>query len=196
MRSYLTIFGMAAANPHLFDGLDVPEGIDKQTVVDNILLEGMDLEVLYADPVFLQSAISVWAAKQLPVWEHLYETTQYEYDPIENYDRHEEYVEPVTVRTDTGSGTDTVEGYTSGFNSGSGAASTPHDKTLTKPGATYTSKIASATNGDMTSTGHIHGNIGTVTSQQMIREERDVAAFNVADLIVQEFKQRFLLMIY
>jgi hypothetical protein len=48
----------------------------------------------------------------------------------------------------------------------------------------------------MTSTGHIHGNIGVTTSQQMIQQEREVAALNVADLIVQEFKQRFLLMIY
>ena len=196
MRSYLTIWGMLQANPHLFDNFDVPEDLDKQNIVDNIVLEGMDLEVLYADPVFLQSAISVWSAKQLPVWEHLYATTQYEYDPIENYNRHEEYVEPVTVRTDTGQGTDTVEDYTSGFNSGSSSATTPKSKTLTKPGATYTSKIASALDGDMTSTGHIHGNIGVTTSQQMIEQEREIAKLNISDLIVQEFKQRFLLMIY
>ena len=42
----------------------------------------------------------------------------------------------------------------------------------------------------------IHGNIGVTTSQQMIEEERRVVMFNITQVIVDDFKQRFCLMIY
>lgn len=43
---------------------------------------------------------------------------------------------------------------------------------------------------------HTHGNIGTMTVQQMIREERDISKFNLMDYIVDSFKQRFCILVY
>lgn len=43
---------------------------------------------------------------------------------------------------------------------------------------------------------HTHGNIGTMTVQQMIREERDISKFNLVDYIVDSFKQRFCILVY
>lgn len=43
---------------------------------------------------------------------------------------------------------------------------------------------------------HTHGNIGTMTVQQMIREEREIAEFNLVDYIVDSFKQRFCILVY
>lgn len=40
------------------------------------------------------------------------------------------------------------------------------------------------------------GNIGVTTTQQMIREERDVATFSTYKYIVNSFKQRFCLLVY
>ena len=45
----------------LFKNLSLPEGIDKDTLTDNILLRGSDFEVLYADPYFMQDAIGLWS---------------------------------------------------------------------------------------------------------------------------------------
>lgn len=196
MHSYITMYGLWMANNELFSNFALPESVDSDAVIGSILIETMDLEVLYSDPVFCQMAIGVWSSKMLPIWEHLAATQNYEYNPIENYDRHEEFTDPVTVKTDTGQGTDTIEGYTSGFNSGNSAASTPNSKTLTKPGATYTSKIASALDGDMTRTGHIHGNIGVTTTQEMIKQEREIAEFSLESYIVEEFKSHFCLLVY
>ena len=48
----------------LFDNLDLPEGLSKQTLVDNILLEGGEFEVLYADPYFLRQQIGTWSDRE------------------------------------------------------------------------------------------------------------------------------------
>lgn len=40
------------------------------------------------------------------------------------------------------------------------------------------------------------GNIGVTTTQQMIREEREVDQFNTIDYITQSFKKRFCVMVY
>lgn len=196
MRSYITVHGMLAGYPALFENLQLPEGVDASVVTANIVLECGDLEVLYPNPIFMSQAIHAWSQARLETWERLYATLGYEYNPIENYNRHEEYTEPVTVRTDTGSGTDTVEEYVAGFNSSDTTANTPHSKQLTKPGAIYTSKIASATDGAMTSTGHIHGNIGVMSTQDMIKQEREISEFNIYDYIVSDFKQRFTILVY
>ena len=41
----------------LFLQLSLPEGIDKDTLTENILMRGGEFEVIYSDPHFLQKAI-------------------------------------------------------------------------------------------------------------------------------------------
>lgn len=40
------------------------------------------------------------------------------------------------------------------------------------------------------------GNVGVTTTQSMIREEREVDLFNIVDIIVNDFKNRFCLLVY
>lgn len=40
------------------------------------------------------------------------------------------------------------------------------------------------------------GNIGVTTTQEMIKQEREVVQFNVMDYIINDFKRRFCLMVY
>lgn len=49
---------------------------------------------------------------------------------------------------------------------------------------------------DYTHTGHVHGNIGVTTSQQMLMSERDVADFSIYDVIAQDFAREFCLYVY
>lgn len=74
----------------VFDLMEVPAELDKQTIIDNILAQTAELEVLYPNPVVFKNLVAVWSRKELPVWERLYKTTTYEYNPIENYNRYEE----------------------------------------------------------------------------------------------------------
>ena len=89
----LTLWGMYQYDPTILSGLQLPDGMDADTVTDNLLLETAALELLYPDPNFLKKAITIWSAERIDVWQKLYNTTVLEYDPIENYDRKEESLE-------------------------------------------------------------------------------------------------------
>ena len=43
---------------------------------------------------------------------------------------------------------------------------------------------------------HGEGNVGVTTTQSMINEQREVVKFNIYDYIIEEFKQRFCIMVY
>lgn len=200
-HGYDTIFGSYKANGHLFDGLEVPEGIDKDVVIDQIFIATQDLEVLYSNPSFLQNAITSWSRRNLPIWSRLYNTEQLEYNPIENYDRRELGTDTNTytagtTRTDRNSGSDTIETYVSGFNSGNTSAGTPKDKTITSPGSVVTMTNAGTDTNELKHEFRAHGNIGVTTTQEMITQERDVATFSTIGYIVDSFKNAFCLLVY
>lgn len=91
----------------IFDLMQIPSALDKDTLVDNLLAETAELEVLYPNPIVFKNLVGVWSHKQIDIWERLYATTQYEYNPIENYNRYETGSDTGTGRT-THSGTDTT----------------------------------------------------------------------------------------
>ena len=91
----MTILGMETAlnyrNESIFDLMNLPDGIDKDTVEDNILLEGGEFEVVYAEPDFLKMSIGVWARKHYRTFDKWIKALNIEYAPLENYDRKEEW---------------------------------------------------------------------------------------------------------
>lgn len=91
----------------LFQALeDLPEGIDKDTLESNIILQGGEFEVLYADPYFLKFAMEPWVKKWYRTFEKWVTALNIEYDPLYNYDRTEEYTDTHTgTVSDAGSGT-------------------------------------------------------------------------------------------
>ena len=85
----MSVYGLMAHDPDLFDNLVLPASVDGQKVVDNIILECSELEVLYPDWDFMQTAIGIWSNTELPTWEKIAALSELQYNPIENYDRHE-----------------------------------------------------------------------------------------------------------
>lgn len=96
--STMSALGLFQWDKNLFEMLIIPEGLDKETLVDNLLAQTAELEILYTNPVVLKNLIGVWSKKNIDVWNKLYLTTQYDYNPIENYNR-------IETGTDTGTGT-------------------------------------------------------------------------------------------
>lgn len=86
MRATMDLIAAYNYNPNVLDLLEVPEAIDKATLIDNLLMETAEREIIYTNLAFLRQAIGSWSKKNLPVWEELYKTTQYEYNPIWNKD--------------------------------------------------------------------------------------------------------------
>lgn len=210
----MSVWGMYQISPTLFDGLSVPEGIDKENVKDNILLESENLEVLYSNPDFLKAAITVWSTERLPIWEKLYATTQYEYNPIENYDRHEEGTNSASGSS-SGSNTASESGESSGTSSGhneSISSNTAYDSNSfadsskgTSSGTNNTSNEESrestnSGNNEYENSGsfttHIHGNIGVRSSQELIEQERRISDFCITSYIVEEFIDKFCIGVY
>lgn len=300
----LSPLGLYNWDSTVFDLMQIPEALDKDTLIKNLLAETAELEVLYPNPVVFKNLVGVWSAKQIDIWNRLYSTTQYEYNPIENYDRHETGSDSGTGST-THSGTDTTtettthggtdgrteaittggkdtldmarrEGGTevveteysneqggednvtgedkkghwiAGFNSqasgdddglvkqtrdednattkteygkteeGTGSTTTTFGKTETnKDETTYgktenvqesktygetVNRTGGMTHGEsiQTTSGGLHelrahGNIGVTTTQEMIKQEREISRFNVYDFIIEDFKMRFCILVY
>lgn len=87
----ITLIGMYDYDPTLFDGLTVPESLDKEVLVGNILLRSGDFETLYGSIPFMKQAIGIWSSKMQQTFEKWVEAMNTEYSPLENYDRHEEW---------------------------------------------------------------------------------------------------------
>lgn len=265
----------------LFDLMQIPSALDKDTLVQNLLAETAELEVLYPNPVVFKNLVGVWSAKQIDIWNRLYATTQYEYNPIENYNRYENSSDTGTGSTthsgsdgrseaittggkdtldmtrqdggtesenttsaitdggsDTTAGTDKKGHWIAGYDAptptaqddglfkqtrdeddatttttygktenGTGTKSTTFGKTETNKDETtygkteniqetktYGQQILTSNNGEHEI--HAHGNIGVTTTQEMIKEQRSIDLFNVYDIIIEDFKMRFCILVY
>ena len=91
----ITMLGLETAlnyrNESIFDLMNLPAGIDKETVTDNIIVEGGEFEVLYAEPEFFKNAVGVWSKKHYRTFEKWINALNIEYAPLENYDRFEDW---------------------------------------------------------------------------------------------------------
>ena len=124
----LSTLGLYNWDNTIFDLMQIPTGLNRETLVMNILAETSELEVLYPNPVVFKNLVGLWSRKEIDVWNKLYETTQYEYNPIENYNRYETSTEE-REGTTTHSGTDTTTDTTTDSATGSGTRSVTHGGT-------------------------------------------------------------------
>lgn len=215
MRSdTLSILGLYNYDNTIFDLLTIPEGLDKTTLIKSICAELADMELLYPNPEVMKDLIGVWSAGCQYEWAKLLESMNFEYNPIDNYDR----TETRTLTSQgTGSGTDggsdslsTTKqhngqeqdtGKVTAFNSGSLAdknqSTGTSSATDTETASTQYGKTKQETFTKTDSeTIRAHGNIGVTTTMQMIREQRDIVKFNLYDIITDEFKLRFCILVY
>lgn len=236
--------------------------IDPQTVVENLLVECSEFEILYADFNALKRIIKIWSSKEKLVWQKMYNTICYKYNPIWNKDgksvwterqtgsgtkkekgkgskitnasgtTNDEYTSTSTTTnkttgtgTNTRTGSDETTGKVSAYDStdfqnrektnstvsennstkstedftGNGKVTNKGTKTISNKGD-ETNNVSRETS-DSNTGETIHeqtesGNIGVTTTQKMISAEREIAVFNIIDFIINDFKERFCLLIY
>lgn len=182
----------------LFDDMQVPSGIDRNLVVSSILEETSDFPVIITDLETLRFSINQWSKHRVDIWTHFLETTRYEYNPIENYDRTEEEESESTkddtmTSSTTRTGSDTDTEAVSAFNS---SGLTDHTQSTTSYGSGSSGTDTVDATDTFKRTLKVHGNIGVMSSQDMIRQEREIADFDIIDIIVSEYKKKFCIMIY
>lgn len=86
MRATMDLIAAYSYDPSVLDLLVLPEGVDRGVLIDNLLMETAEREIIYSNLGFLKQAIGSWSKKNLSVWEELYKTQHYEYNPIWNKD--------------------------------------------------------------------------------------------------------------
>lgn len=194
----------------LFDLLDVPEGVDKDKLVDNILLEAGERSVIYSDPDFLKNAIGIWSNTYQETFARWIRALSIEYDPLENYDRREEWTDDSTHSGSTQTNTtdsQTTGQTSSGTETGSRVAypdNAWHDTEKTIDSGSLSVNVSGTGSGTGTESatdtseheGRIHGNIGVTTSQQMLQSELDLGYWNIIVKITDLFIENFIIMIY
>ena len=75
----------------LFDLFVLPEDVDRDNCIDNIMLECGEFETLYSDPEFMRAAIGTWSKKHYRTFDKWARALKLEYSPLENYDRFEDW---------------------------------------------------------------------------------------------------------
>lgn len=192
-------------DPSIFDGLKLPTVADLDPNMeyinnfpalsdadlrDELLMQIGELTPVYNKPDVLKHSITVWARVHKLEWLKLWQSTIYKYNPIWNKDG--SYTE---TRSGSNSGngsttygrtdTENVTGFdTNNFSPNSQNVAGGTDRSTS--GGTYSETL----------TRKESGNIGVVTTQQMLKEERESALFNIYDHIIEAFKKRFCLLIY
>lgn len=202
MPATMTLIGLYEYDPTIFDLMTLPSGIDKEQVKDNILIQSSDFEVLYPDSDFLKVAVKRWADKWYFTFEKWIKALSIEYDPLNNYDRYEEYEDTgKETRADSGSsaGTTTSGGTTqhdiSAYDSSTMREDTK-DTTNASGSDSTTSSSSGSTDTSLKHTAHLYGNVGVTTSQQMLEAELQVARFNLVDQITDCFLNEFCVRVY
>ena len=200
-----------------------PDDSTRQRFLDYFMLEYGQFTPIYTEPEYLLAHIQAVSASLKYTIDKLYATLSLEYDPIENYDRHENWTDTRTpdltteynggdTLTMTGGETEareqhSIERQVSADNTGSYF---PSEKTIEDPDTTtqtynnrsdtrvYNNRTDVQTGTDENKhEGRIHGNIGVTTSQQMIQSERDdVAYYNFIDDVARLYGEKLCILIY
>lgn len=193
-QAKITLIGMYNYDNTLFDDLQFPEGIDRDLAIQRIINKSEEFELVYADFDYLKDRIGIWGR----IWERTFsrwvKALGIDYDPLYNYDRHEEILEQASSSSNTVTGSDTsstTENKVSAYDSD---AFTNKEK---DEGKASTSQFGSGdAKANNLKSARMFGNIGVTTSQQMLRDELDIAAWSMYEHIADIFVDEFCILVY
>lgn len=221
-KATLSVLGLYNYDPDLFALMQIPEDLDGDVLVENILMECAELETIYPDPNFMKFAINSWSKKELPVWEKLSDLWAIDLAAADEYD-FERKRTPDLKLTKTGTETDTQTGNIT--DSGN------NDRTadLTVTGSVSAYNASTFENRDKTTTSgtdkYAIGNTRTFNSvataktfnnrqdaetgnetitekgrkkplYELVSGASDIAVNNIYDYITDSFKKRFCILVY
>lgn len=179
MYSKISVMGLYNYDKTLFDFLELPAGVERDVFITNLLLETSDMEVLYPNVEVFKTAIGAWSASRIKEWNRMVDAFTATYNPIHNFDRNEDW-------QDSGEASNRAETLqkVAGYNEN----------------AALTDRNSASQNGSGKSSashkGHLYGNIGVTTTQEMIDAELELRQKDICHLIVKEFKDKFCLLVY
>lgn len=197
MQSKLTLIGLYNYDNTALDLLSFPEGIDKDLAISTILLRCGEFELLYPSLPFVKSLCDVWSKKHYRTFEKWLAALSVNYNPLDNYDRHEEYTDTTSSNTSGSmSPAQTTRTNTEEVSAFDSSSYQPKSKNTDSLTVNLAGSDTSESSGSIDHDAHIWGNIGTMTSQKMLTDELEVQRFSLYDQIADIFCEEFCLMIY
>ena len=226
LMPYGGIISLMQWDDTLFDGMVLPEGVDKDLVIDTIMQKYGDSPLDHEDPAYLKYYIPVWSKRNLDSWTKLFATLSFDYNPLENalldetteetrnIDRKQDRTGTASTENSGTTGVDnTINGNTTAEhlvsaenasdyqpdNKDMGTDQTTSEQTTTVNQTTDTDSTENTTEQTAETVKTIynrHGSIGVVTPQNMIQQEREVDKFVIYDYIADSFRDAFCLLLY
>lgn len=199
----LTLIGIYNYNNTLFNEIRFPDNIDKKSVVNQIMFQYGEFEVLYPNDEFLKMAINHFFDINYKLFKKWADSLELEYDPLENYNRHEEWSDNKQFNENI---TNTRDARSNGNTTQNNEISSFDSSTLVDDNKStgYASSTANEDNKQDTSNtdnaqhkGHLWGNIGVTTSQQMLESEMQLREkWQIEKIIADMFAKDLLILVY
>lgn len=157
LRSEMSLWGLYNYDPSILTAFRIPSELelDRDHFMEALLVDCMDLEVVYPDPNFLRDAIRAWSIAMGHSWVRMKKALYASYEPIENYNRTE-------IWNDSNSRT---EKWTDGNTRTSSDTDTSSQTVNGSDHNTRTDDTKSVINGTTGHNGTVTGNNGSTTTQ-------------------------------
>ena len=192
----------------MLDGVTLPTDDLDTELLKSVIMERCGLLTpLYSEPEVMKEVISIWFRSHRWNIEHVINLIKSSYNPLENYDRHEDLERG---KTDTRNRTQNyseegsvitnqeTERTVAAFNT---SEYTPADKTVsdgrttTETGGNTSGTEAGSENEHAIN--HIHGNIGVTNNHQMFMSKMELLqGFNAYSFIDEMFTKDLMLSIW
>lgn len=187
-------------NLDIFDGIILPDGLDKDIVVNTILDMSATNIPLYTDYNLFNMKNRVFFERNLENFTLMYQALKEEYNPIHNYDRYEDRDEERNINEENGRNIDdtvTRDLFTENQVSAFDTNEYQKQSRILDQGneTTKTSDNYNSNSNDMYRTrNHLYGNIGVTTSQQMLESEIDLRKkYNIYEIIARMWYNEFMI---
>ncbi len=178
----------------LFEDMILPDHLDKEVVLNSILIECGELPVMWPDYPFLKNQIRIWFKRKKPIFDKMVELMEAEFNPLYNYDRFEEYEDS---ETEKGSATSSGSGNATNTNAATSYESETFKNTDKQISQSSNSAQSSSDNKrDLKHSAHLFGNIGITTSVDMLLQATEWYSRDIPEIIAEEFKCDFCIGLY
>lgn len=219
----MSIMGLYNYDETIFDDMILPDGVNRENFITELLLQLAELEVVYANPDVMKTAIKAWSVSRLHEWNRVYTALTFDYNAL--YNKEGKITETINTTgtnnatvTNSGNNTETITNQASGSSSGSNihsvsaynetgfqnaekdeqSAESSSSGSQSVQGTNGSTQTTQGSNGSMQSrTLEEAGNIGVTMSQDMLKAEIGVRSeYDITHIIIDEFKRRFCILVY
>jgi len=177
-------------NLDLFEDMVLPEGIDRQRLIDTLLLKGGEFETQYDSADMVKFQLGVISKNWYDTFDRWNKALQKEYEPLENYDRIEDWTDDSHGTSNSSANGNSNHGRTTTTSAYNSNALVVDDGESTNDSSS--SNANGSADNHATHSGRVHGNIGVTTSDQMLdrymvtREKWGNLYDHIANVILRE----------